>query len=183
MDCGTPGADAAAPRAVLLRHHLIAIAEAVTRTRREIAGLHRDQETGRARDELYAVVQGAEQATNTILTAAETVDALARRIAGRAQDDATRTEAAAIQAEMQAVFEACNFQDLTGQRISKVVRTIVLVEERIAAMLRLWSGPAETPAPSRPARAERGAEAALLNGPVLPGDACVSQNAVDSLFA
>lgn len=176
----------------LLQQHLVSISEAIVKTRREIADLRQEQEAGRTRDELHAVVQSTEQATDTILTAAETVDTLARGIAGRTEDAATRADAEAIQAQMQTVFEACNFQDLTGQRISKVVRTVVLVEERVAEMLHLWAGSAETPAVAksvakRPAASEadrhrRDAEDGLLNGPALPGTAAVSQDAVDAMF-
>ncbi|MGT2487471.1 protein phosphatase CheZ [Methylobacterium oryzae CBMB20] len=110
------------------------------------------------------------------------MDTLARGIVRRSGDDANRADATAIQIEMQTIFEACNFQDLTGQRISKVVRTIVLVEERIGEMLRVWSGSGEAPARPDPAPDRRGGEAALLNGPVLPGDASVSQDTVDAMF-
>ncbi|MGE7416566.1 protein phosphatase CheZ [Methylobacterium tarhaniae] len=158
----------------------MAISEAIARTRREIAELRDEQSAGRTRDELHAVVQGTEHATNTILTASETVDALAGGIARRSGDDATRDDALAIQAQMQTIFEACNFQDLTGQRISKVVRTIVLVEERVDEMLRVWSGPASAVAAAKPDR--RTGEDALLNGPTLPGDASVSQDTVDAMF-
>ncbi|KMO19016.1 protein phosphatase CheZ [Methylobacterium platani] len=164
--------------AALLQRHLVSISDAIARTRHELAELRQEQEIGRACDELNAVVQGTEQATNTILTAAETVDALAGGIARRTRDDAARQDALAIQAQMQSVVEACNFQDLTGQRISKVVRTIGFVEERVGEMLRLWAGP-QTPA----ARADRRTgEDALLNGPALPGEASVSQDAVDAMF-
>lgn len=166
--------------ATLLQSNLSAISDAILRTREEVADLRREQEIGRTCDELHAVVSGTELATNAILSASETVDALARGIAGRAQDAATRAEAQAIQEQMQAIFEACNFQDLTGQRISKVVRTIVFVEERIGAMLSLWSEPG-APGP-RPAKDRRTGEDALLNGPALPGEAAVSQSAIDDMF-
>lgn len=177
-------------RSVLLMQHLLSISDAIVRTRQEIAELRQEQEAGRARDELQAVIEGTEQATNTILTAAETVATLAVRLGRRAQDQATQDDAAAIQAQMQTVFEACNFQDLTGQRISKVVRTVCLVEERVAEMLHLWAGPAGstapvaslTPATAKPAGRGRGDEDGLLNGPALPGTAAVSQDAVDALF-
>lgn len=166
----------------LLRRQLVSISEAIARTREEIADLRQEQETSRVRDELHAVVQGTEEATNAILTASETVDALARGIVKRSGDAAIRTDAEAIQAEMQTIFEACNFQDLTGQRISKVVKTIVLVEERVGEMLRLWSGPGEAPMPAKLNSHRRSGEAALLNGPVLPGEATVSQDTVDAMF-
>ena len=166
----------------LLQRHLMSISEAIARTRQEIAELRQEQQAGRTCDELHAVVQGTEQATNTILTASETVDGLARGIVRRSEDGATRADAEAIQEQMQTVFEACNFQDLTGQRISKVVRTIVLVEERVGEMLRLWCGPTAAVSPAAPGPGRCTGEAALLNGPVLPGDATVSQDAVDAMF-
>lgn len=36
------------------------------------------------------------------------------------------------------IFEACNFQDLTGQRITKVVRALSFIEERVDAMMGVW---------------------------------------------
>ncbi|MEE7439763.1 protein phosphatase CheZ [Methylobacterium oryzae] len=166
----------------LLRTQLLSISDAIARTRQEIADLRQEQETSRARDELLAVVQGTEDATNAILTASEKVDTLARGIVRRSGEDANRADAQAIQIEMQTIFESCNFQDLTGQRISKVVRTIVLVEERIGEMLRVWSGPGDAPSRPNPTADTRSEEAALLNGPVLPGDASVSQDTVDAMF-
>ncbi|QRE76041.1 protein phosphatase CheZ [Methylobacterium aquaticum] len=181
MNSGTAKLGSLEDSTALLQHHLLAISEAIARTRQEIAELRDEQEAGRTRDELQAVVRGTEQATDTILTASETVDALAGGIAKRAGDGATRDDALAIQAQMQTIFEACNFQDLTGQRISKVVKTIVLVEERVDEMLRVWSSPAGTAAP-KPATGRRQGEDSLLNGPALPGEAAVSQDAVDAMF-
>ena len=166
----------------LLRTQLLSISDAIARTRQEIADLRQEQETSRARDELLAVVQGTEDATNAILTASEKVDTLARGIVRRSGEAANRADARALQIEMQTIFESCNFQDLTGQRISKVVRTIVLVEERIGEMLRVWSGPGDPPSRPNPTADTRSEEAALLNGPVLPGDASVSQDTVDAMF-
>ncbi len=103
MDCISP---APAPvlveeQTALLQRHLVTISDAIVRTREEIAGLRQEQDAGCARDELQAVVQGTERATNTILGASETVDDLAGRIVRGAADEATRGHAAAIQAQMQ----------------------------------------------------------------------------------
>ncbi len=181
MNSGTAKLGSLEDSTNLLQNHLLAISEAIARTRREIADLRDEQEAGRTRDELQAVVRGTEQATDTILTVSETVDALAGGIAKRAGDAATQEDALAIQAQMQTIFEACNFQDLTGQRISKVVKTIVMVEERVDEMLRVWAGPAGVPAP-KPVVDQRSEEESLLNGPALPGEAAVSQDAVDAMF-
>lgn len=185
MNASMPDMPSIEDHAALLHRHLISISETIARTRQEIAELHQEQEAGRACDELNAVVQGTEHATNTILTASETVDTLARRLARNTQDQATKDDAEAIQAQMQTIFEACNFQDLTGQRISKVVRTVGFVEERVAEMLRLWSGSVASGAQATSTRSKPTRHAdqdGLLNGPALPGTAAVSQDAVDALF-
>ncbi len=184
MNASMPDMPSIEDHAALLHRHLISISETIARTRQEIAELHQEQEAGRACDELNAVVQGTEHATNTILTASETVDTLARRLARNTQDQATKDDAEAIQAQMQTIFEACNFQDLTGQRISKVVRTVGFVEERVAEMLRLWSGSvASGPRPlqrdpSRPGTPIRTASSMARAART----AAVSQDAVDALF-
>ena len=33
------------------------------------------------------------------------------------------------------VFEACSFQDITGQRITKVVKSVTYVEDRVNALI------------------------------------------------
>ncbi len=37
-----------------------------------------------------------------------------------------------------AVFEAWSFQDIAGQRVSKVVKSVSYVEERIDALIGIW---------------------------------------------
>ena len=36
------------------------------------------------------------------------------------------------------IFEACNFQDLTGQRLTKVVNTMKFIEERLNRIIDIW---------------------------------------------
>ena len=184
MTCIAPVLPSVEEHTALLHRHLVSISETIVRTRQEIGELRQEQEAGRACDELSAVVQGTEEATNIILTASETVATLAIRLGRHAQDQASRDDAAAIQAQMQTISEACNFQDLTGQRIAKVVRTIGFVEDRVAEMLRLWAGSASSSAaaPARPKPTRHTDQDGLLNGPALPGTAAVSQDAVDALF-
>jgi len=80
------------------------------------------------------------------------------------------------------IFEACNFQDLSGQRIAKVMATLQFVENRIARMMEIWGG-AESFKAYAAAMAERQRHPALLHGPRLddePGHA--SQADIDALF-
>lgn len=88
--------------------------------------------------ELEAVVQVTEQAANTIMEAAEAIgDWIA---AGR--DVAL---APAIVERVNAIFEACAFQDLTGQRIRRAIQHLQQVEGALKTML-----PDGTVVPDRP---------------------------------
>ena len=118
--------------------------------------------------ELEAVVQVTEDAANTIMEAAEAIgDWIA---AGR--DDAG---APAIIGRVNAIFEACSFQDLTGQRIRRAIQHLQQVEGALKALLPGVDAPErprlEVPTQTRTVPAAKGtadlAQAeidALLNG-------------------
>jgi len=151
-----------AKQAARLEQDLAMIAAAIAQTRAEVAALKHGQDIGRTSDELQAIVAGTEQATNRILTASEHVDDLSRQIYKTSKDAAAVQSAQAIQTQMQIVFEACNFQDLTGQRISKVVKTMAFIETRIDEMLRIWGKSDLTAATRNVPSLERTGDAALL---------------------
>ena len=125
-----------------------------------------------ATDELYAIVEATAQATNEILDCCETLEKAAGEFAG------ARGEA--LQAAVTRIYEACSFQDITGQRITKVVRTLKSIEARIAAILATFSDRSAGAEPPPKVTAEEAS--ALLNGPQLPGNG-VDQAEIDRLLA
>ena len=76
------------------------------------------------------------------------------------------------------IIEACAFQDLTGQRITKVVNTLRYLEQRVNAMIEIWgiesAKALDEPADKRP-------DAHLLNGPARPGQE-KSQSEIDAIL-
>jgi chemotaxis protein CheZ len=81
------------------------------------------------------------------------------------------------------IFEASNFQDLAGQRISKVLTTLKFVEERIAHMMEIWGGIDAFKDYTDAALAARKHGSVLLNGPKLEGDSGhASQDDIDRIF-
>ena len=127
-----------------LKAELDQIHDAINRTKREIAGLHQSGISGdnlaTVTNELDAVVDGTEQATENILAAAEEIDRNAADLAASLKQSRNRDQANEIQEHVIQIFESCNFQDLTGQRITKVVNTLKYVEERVDAMMGIWGG-------------------------------------------
>ena len=131
--------------------------------------------------QMDAVVQATEQATNTIMEAAE-------EIMAADPSDGEAFKAKANDACMR-IFEACSFQDITGQRITKVVTALQQVESKVEALLHAFGDDIKkdgaprgtqkkTTTPSgKPARPDED----LLNGPQLPENA-ISQDDIDALF-
>ena len=174
--------------AAKLKGELDLIHDAINKTKQEIATLHvtgfEGPEMTRVTNELDAIVGGTEHATETILTSAEDIDQLAATLTARLKEEQNMALAADIQDRVIKIFEACNFQDLTGQRITKVVATLKFIETHIMRMMEIWGGMEAFKGIEAEAMAEREGDAKLLNGPKIEGEVGhASQDDIDSLFA
>jgi len=117
---------------------------AIAETKKEIAGLHQsgvsNENMTHVTDELDEVVAGTEHATEAILSAVEDIDRNAGDLSASLKQSRNRDQVHEIQERVVQIFEACNFQDVTGQRINKVVNTLKYVEARVSAMMEIWGG-------------------------------------------
>jgi chemotaxis protein CheZ len=175
--------DQARSEVKLLKNEIRAMSLAIQQTKAEIAALRppntADDRLMVVTQELDAIVTATERATNTILESAEKVDMLAEQVQAVGADSTSKQLAGDIRDTVITMFEACNFQDITGQRISKVVRTLQFIEDRINKMIEIWG--AEAFDDIEHSQAELDMEAALLNGPQLANQG-VSQADIDKLF-
>lgn len=170
-----------------LKVELDLIHDAINRTKQEIAVLHGKSfdgaEMAKVTGELGAVVGGTEQATQQILEAAEAIDQAANALAKSTSPDQQRLLSEDIQERVIAIFEACNFQDLTGQRINKVMGTMKFIEHHINVMMEIWGGVDAIKAHVPAIVDDRVGDARLLNGPKLDGDVGhASQDDIDAMF-
>jgi chemotaxis protein CheZ len=171
-----------------LKSETDSIHRAISRTMQELASLHfgtfGDADQGRASRELDAVVDSTERATQQILEAAEIIDEAANTLSASLKQDQEQALASDIRDHVVRIFEACNFQDLSGQRIAKVLATLTFVEDRVARMLEIWGGREAIKHYAAGALVDRITETKLTNGPKLGGDAGhVSQQDIDAMFA
>jgi len=128
-----------------------------------------------AGEELGAIVQATENATNTIMTCAEALMG--------ADDSDPAAYKALVDEKMMIIFEACSFQDITGQRIAKVVGTLQHIEQRVARFAEVMKATDLDGFLNENERArEERNKKNLLNGPQLAG-AGVDQSDVDKMFA
>ncbi len=170
----------------LLRMEITALARCIEETKTEITKL-RDQRAEGDRltavtHELDAIVGATESATNGIMDIVEAVTSMVSEIQSQEKDSYIRQLADDIQDKLMNVYEHCNFQDLTGQRITKVVNTMKFIEERIDHMMDIWGRDgflmsAEEEWLERRAEEEK----RLLNGPQI-GQKGISQDEIDALF-
>lgn len=131
-------------------------------------------------DTLDAVVDETEQAAMEIMKQAERAQAASGRLTSGASTD-TKADLAEVDDAATCILMACAFQDITGQRIRKVLSAMRSVEERIATLVALM-GIRQEDLPQDAGGAPPGSDAALLNGPSSSAEGGLGQNAVDDLF-
>ncbi len=173
--------------AAKIKSELLTIQKAIDSTKFEIAALGMPGEEApdisRMSDELGAIVSGTENATETILSAVEIIDDNINDLQATLNTDNQKDLAADIQDQVVKVFEACNFQDLTGQRISKVIRSFTFIEKRVDQMMEIWGGIESFKGFEPEQIVDNGTGHHLLNGPSLVSDADVAnQDDIDALF-
>ncbi len=169
----------------LLRTEVRALGRCIQQTKAEIAAL-RPASAGNdhimaVTNELDAVVESTEGATEAILGCSESIEGIVQNLLSHAPDNHTRNLADQISDQVVKIYEACNFQDITGQRITKVVNTLKFIETRISAMIDIWGEESIStldPA-AEPGNVHQGDH--LVSGPQLPSKA-ISQDDIDKLF-
>jgi chemotaxis protein CheZ len=168
-----------------LRIELDVIGSAIKETRAEIGSLQNQGfdsgRVARVTGELEAVFADTTAATERILKAAEDIDQTAQALASLLKGSHERGLAQDIQERVTAIFEACNFHDLTGQRIAKVAGMLKLVEEHLARMMEIWSVIERFDVDA--AQSTTSGLDGFLSGPKLSGDSGHSTQAeIDKLF-
>ncbi len=201
-----------------LIHELELLSQYIADAKAEIAKLRPDDLKNvylpSASGELDAIVKATEVATHEIMDATEVIGQIGDEIGGNHGDTIFDTT--------MRIYQACGFQDITGQRINKIVGALKHVEDKVDALTLAFgdgsgkqtkkSPKKQTKKPAKktvistakksskktakkstkkPPKKSLGkksdkkqavADADLLGGPQLPGDA-IKQDEVDALLA
>ncbi|MCB1562233.1 MAG: protein phosphatase CheZ [Alphaproteobacteria bacterium] len=134
----------------------------------------KDKHIPTATDELDAVVEATAEATGAIMDSCDVIMDKASAVGGENGD--------AMVNEVTKIYEACSFQDITGQRITKVVKTLKDIEVKVEKLLAVVSHKMPGSAEEDSGDEGKSGDAALLNGPQLPGSG-ISQDDIDKLLA
>jgi len=156
------------------------LSEFIRVSREDIAALRtdavREEHIPTAKDELDAIVGATERATEEIMSASEKIQSVAESLDNDVADELTD--------QVMLIYEACSFQDITGQRITKVVSTLQKIEESVESILAAFGDEdararveAQTEEAIKPVE-----DADLMHGPQLEGSGN-SQDEIDRLLA
>ena len=172
--------------AEILSAELQNMSDAITHTRRDIAAIKPKEGANNrimaATEDLDAIVTSTERATNEILAAAERIQETCETLR---QGDADGGLCDTMEEDVTNIFLACSFQDLTGQRTTKVVNALQYLEQRVGAMVQIWGSESlrnaahDEFAPSL--EEDEHPEAGLLNGPQMEGQG-VAQVDIDQMM-
>ena len=166
-----------------LKSELAGLFRYVQRVRAEIAAISRpaDEEFQfeSMGEQLDAIVKATEKATDTIMEATENTLSAVDELRKTLSDPAQNALLDKIVGDGNEILEACSFQDITGQRVSKVVKSVTYVEERVNALIDVWGkdelAKVEVESP------DKTEDEKLLAGPQLEGKG-LDQAAIDALF-
>lgn len=129
--------------------------------------------------ETAAIVETTEDSANVILDSAEHIEQIMEENRVTSKDVSVHERLDDIQEIVTRIVAATNFQDLTGQRASKVRQTLEFVAQRVAQITEIWGEPAFEGMAPPPEDADP--DRALLNGPQAAGEG-LSQDDIDALF-
>lgn len=163
----------------VLRRELQDMSASIVQARREIAAIRPkdgDDRITTAANELDAIVLSTERASIEILGSAERILDAANALRKTGAPDAL---VAVLDHEVTGIFTACSFQDLTGQRTTKVVNALRYIEQRIMKLMDLWGIEGVVASDLPPEPQDHRPDAHLLNGPT---DSGIDQDEIDRLL-
>jgi len=141
-----------------------------------------DDQILRASSELDAIVEATEVATNGILEASEEIDGLIKGLESKYSAEEDIVDGCEKIANLViGIMEHCNFQDITGQRVTKVIKTMRFIEDRILAMIGIWGADAFSDLPVETEGQDEGDGEDIMHGPQLANEG-ISQDDIDALF-
>ena len=171
-----------------LRTEISSLVQYVRRFRQEIAQMYQRQNDqthfeGMA-DQLAAITQATEKATDTILHSVEKVDDIADKIREVKDISELPDLCDQLNDSTMTAMESCTFQDITGQRVTKIISSMRFVEERVEALADIWGKDdiEETAVGMGDQSEQMEEDEKLLQGPALDENSAISQDDIDKLF-
>ncbi len=165
----------------MLKSELLGLFDHIQKIRKEIASIRNpDDHFSSMTDQLDAIIDNTELATNDIMENVEQIEEISEAMRENVKDEKVSESVDEIMDRTANIIVSCSFQDITGQRISKVVKSLKYIEERITALVTMWGESAILKVKVSDDE-ETDEYKKFLHGPSLEGQG-VTQSEVDSML-
>jgi len=169
----------------ILSEKIVELYQYMQRIKSEIAAVKHPNSPvdhfNRVADQLNAIVQATENATNTIMGETESMTVIAGELKDKIRIDEVTERLDRLVDHSNRIFEACTFQDITGQRISKIVKTMNLLEGTLNSLVVIIGEDGIAALPITKFDAADESDDVPMDGPALDGEG-VSQADIDAMF-
>ncbi len=171
-----------------LKSEISSLVQYIRRFRQEISHMYQRQNDqthfeGMA-DQLDAITLATEKATDVILSSVEEISDIANKIKTVSNIEELPDLCDKLNHHSIVAMESCVFQDITGQRVSKIISSMRFVEERVEALAEIWGkDDIDDAAVDLGDQTDKMSDdEKLLQGPQLDSQASINQEDIDKLF-
>lgn len=178
------------PQSDMLSEKILQLVEYITKIKSELAAIKHPKSSvdhfNTVAEQLNTICNTTEEATNDIMESAETVLNAVDELSANVKYPDAQASCKTIMDSTNKIFESCSFHDLTGQRISKIVRIMNRLESTLDSLVEIV-GPAGVA--EMPMEGDQSIEDVIgmrdgdvaMHGPQVSGKE-VSQDDIDALF-
>jgi chemotaxis regulatin CheY-phosphate phosphatase CheZ len=168
-----------------LEREIVGLFDNIQRIKRELASVKHpkadEDMLGSVADQLAAIADETTKAANEIMSATEAIDAVNQELMKQVKFGGARDYFVKIDKGIERIFEACSFHDITGQRLSRIVRTINRIEGTLNSLVVIVGKDSIAALPVETTTLSKMDGDIELAGPQL-AERGMSQNDIDKLF-
>ena len=133
-------------------------------------------------DQLDALIRNTEEASNDILKSSEDILDIVEKLREENTEEDRNALCDQIVTHATNNLEACSFQDITGQRVTKILRSIQFVQDRVNAMAEIYGHSTIHTLGMEISASEVPDEEVAMDGPAIEVEEAISQDEIDALF-
>ncbi len=132
--------------------------------------------------QLDALVKNTEEASYEILKSSEDILETVDKLREDNSEEDRNKLCDLITTKAMATLQACSFQDITGQRVTKIIRSVQFVEERVNSMAEIYGEASINTLGLEISAKETPSEEVCMDGPAVHAEEAISQDDIDALF-
>ena len=133
-------------------------------------------------DQLDALIKNTEEASYEILKSSEEILETVDKLREENSEEDRNKLCDLITASATNTLQACSFQDITGQRVTKILKSVQFVEDRVNTMAEIYGESSINNLGLEISAKEVPEGEVPMEGPAMKQEEAISQDDIDALF-